>query len=182
MQRYAKKTGFYIPLQMTSSPSANHKIYTIVIILAVVATLTSCSYSHTKVEYPIDFKYAFLSSIEYSGINDTLKSAISDSIISSISRAGLILIPIDSIKSDSLLIIKADVIKKGAGIGITLSFYPQGGNKFTEIYFSGAKKDEPIATIHAQSTVPFSDEYNFKRAIEILNNGLITDGGTKNLF
>lgn len=140
-----------------------------------MAILTSCSYSHRKVEYPIDFKYASLSSIEYSGIND-------NSIISSISRAGLIFTPIDSIKSDSLLIVKADVIKKGAGIGITLSFYPQGGNKFTEIYFSEVKKDEPIATIHAQSTVPFSDEYNFKKAVEILNNGLITDGGTKNLF
>lgn len=147
-----------------------------------MAIFTSCSYSHRKVDYPVDFKYASLSSIEYSGVNDTLKSAIEDSISASISRTGLILAPIDSLKGDSLLIVKADVIKKGAGIGITLSFYPQGGNKYSKIYFSEVKSDEPIATIHAQSTVPFSDDYNFKNAFEILNNGLITDGGIKSLF
>lgn len=167
---------------MNPFSSQYQKKYSIAIVLVMMAILTSCSYSHRKVDYPIDFKYASLESIEYSGVNDTLKSAISDSIIKSISRAGLELTPVDSLKGDSLLIVKADVIKREAGIGITLSFYPQGGNQFTEIYFSEVKKDEPIATIHAQSTVPFSDDYNFKKAVEILNDGLITDGGMKNLF
>ncbi|MDE6301928.1 MAG: hypothetical protein K2M19_09460 [Muribaculaceae bacterium] len=143
--------------------------------------LSSCSYSHKKVEYPVDFKYASLS-IEYSGIPDSLKSIVYDSIYTSISRAGFIITSIDTLKGDSLLIVNAYVIKKGAGTGITLEFYPQGGNQFTEIYFSEVKKEDPIITIHAQSTIPFSDDYNFNKAIEIMNEGLISKGGMKNIF
>lgn len=143
--------------------------------------LSACSYSHKKVDYPVDFKYASIS-IEYSDVSDSLKSVVADSIFTSISRAGLIITPIDSLKGDSLLIVNGYVIKDGAGIGITLDFYPQGGNKFTEIYFSEVRNEDPIITIHAQSTVPFSDDYNFNKAIDILNNGLITNGGIRNLF
>lgn len=146
-----------------------------------MAILSACSYSHKKVDYPIDFKYASIS-IEYSGVPDSLKSVVADSIFTSISRAGLIITPIDTLKKDSLLIVNACVIKKGAGIGITLEFYPQGGNQFTEIYFSEVTNEDPIITIHAQSTVPFSDDYNFNEAFEILNDGLITNGGMRNMF
>ncbi len=152
-----------------------------VIVLLIMTILTSCSYSHKKIDYPVDFKYASIS-IEYSGVQDSLKSVVADSIYSSVSRSGLIITPVDSLKGDSLLIVNALVVKKGAGIGITLLFYPQGGNQFTEIYFSEVKKEDPIATIHAQSIVPFSDNYNFNKAIEILNEGLITTGGMRNLF
>lgn len=143
--------------------------------------LISCSYAHKKYDCPIDFKYATLSSIEYSGINDSLKSVIEDSIIASISRTGLILTPVDSLKGDSLLIVKAEIIKNGADFGITLSFYAQGGIQVTK-YFPEVDKEDPVATICAESAIPFSDNYNFKKAFEILNNGLITEGGTKNLF
>ena len=155
--------------------------YYIVILLLIMTILSACSYSHKKVDYPADFKYAYIS-IEYSGVSDSLKSVVADSIFASISRAGLIITPIDSLKGDSLLLVNGYVIKQGASIGITLDFYPQGGNKFTEIYFSENKEKDPILTIHAQSTVPFSDDYNINKAINILNNGLITKGGISNLF
>lgn len=166
---------------MTSLLHLCHNKCHIVIISLIMTILSACSYSHKKVDYPADFKYASIS-IEYSGIQDSLKSVVADSIFKSISRSGLIITPIDTLKGDSLLIVNASVIKKRAGLGITLEFFPQGGNQFTEIYLSEAKKDDPIITIHAQSTVPFSDNYNFNKAIEILNNGLITDGGIRNLF
>ncbi|MDE6137143.1 MAG: hypothetical protein K2F97_06690, partial [Muribaculaceae bacterium] len=78
--------------------------YYIVIISLIMTILSSCSYSHKKVEYPIDFKYASLS-IEYSGIPDSLKSIVYDSIYTSISRAGFIITPVDTLKGDSLLIV-----------------------------------------------------------------------------
>lgn len=166
---------------MASRLNSYRNNYYIVIFLLIMTILSACSYSHKKVDYPVDFKYASIS-IEYSGVSDSLKSVIADSIFASISRAGLIITPIDSLKGDSLLIVNGHVIKEGAGIGITMDFYPQGGNKFTEIYFSEVKEKDPIITIHAQSAVPFSDDYNFNKAIDILNNGLITNGGTRNLF
>lgn len=166
---------------MTLHLNSYRNYYYIVIILLILTILSACSYSHKKVDYPVDFKYASIS-IEYSGVSDSLKSVVADSIFASISRMGLIITPVDTLKRDSLLIVNAYVIKKGASTGITLEFYPQGGNKFTEIYFSDVKKEESIITIHAQSTIPFSDDYNFKKAIEIMNDGLITKGGMKNIF
>lgn len=141
----------------------------------------SCSYSSKKVDYPTDFKYASLST-EYSGIADSIKPIIADSIRASIARTGLIITPIDSLKGDSLLIIKVNVVKKGAAVGICAEFYPQGGNIWSEIYYSGIDKNDPIITITAQSCVPFSDDYNLFKALDILNNGLITKGGTANIF
>ena len=133
---------------MTLHLNSYRNNYYIVNLLLIMTILSACSYSHKKVDYPVDFKYASIS-IEYSGVSDSLKSVVADSIFASISRAGLIITPVDTLKGDSLLIVNAYVIKKGAGTGITLEFYPQGGNKFTEIYFSDVKKEESIITIHA---------------------------------
>lgn len=157
-----------------------HK-YMAVIIPIMIMFLMSCSYSSKKVDYPTDFKYASLST-EFSGIADSIKPIIADSIRASIARTGLILTPIDSLKGDSLLIVKVNVVKKGAAVGISVEFYPQGGDKWSKIYYSGVVKNDPIITITAQSRVPFSDNYNLYKALEILNNGLITKGGTANIF
>ena len=152
-----------------------------VIIPMMIIFFMSCSYSSKKVDYPTDFKYASLST-EYSGIADSIKPIIDDSIRASIARTGLILTPIDSLKGDSLLIVKVNVVKKGAAVGISAKFYPQGGNIWTEIYYSEVNKNDPIVTITAQSCIPFSDNYNLFKALEILNNGLITKGGIANIF
>lgn len=101
----------------------------IAIVLVAMAMLASCSYSSSKMGYPVDFKYAYLSSIEYTGINDSLKPAIADSIEASILRAGLALSHLDSLKGDT-----------------------------------------------------FSDDYNYKKAFDILNNGMWTGGGLKDLI
>lgn len=157
-----------------------HK-YVAVIIPIMIIFFMSCSYSSKKVDYPAEFKYASLST-EYSGIADSIQPIVADSIRASIARTGLIFSPIDSLKGDSLLIVKVNVVKKGAAVGISAEFYPQGGNIWSEIYYSGVGKNDPIITITAQSIVPFSDDYNLFKALEILNNGLITKGGTANIF
>lgn len=157
------------------------KSFRFVIVTLLLTILMSCSYSERIINYPDDFKYATVS-IEYEGVSDVLKPIIADSISASVARAGFILEPADSLQNDSLLIVKASVVKGGAGIGIALSFYPQGGIISNEIYFSDVKKDDPIATITAQSTIPFADDYNLRKTIDILNNGLINKGGIKTLF
>lgn len=150
--------------------------YLAVAMLLLMVGMASCSYSHSKVDYPVDFKYAFVE-IKYTGVADSVKTLIADSISAGITRAGLIITPMDSLKGDSLLIVKAEVIQKGSAFGIFMSFYPQGGDKFSKIYLSGEDKNEPIATVNAQSNVPFSYDYNLKKTIEILNNGLLMKGG-----
>lgn len=150
--------------------------YLVGAILLLMVVMASCNYSHSKVDYPVDFKYASVE-VEYTSVADSVKTLIADSISASIARAGLIITPMDSLKGDSLLIVKAEVIQKSWAFGIFLSFYPQGGDKFSKIYLSGEDKNEPIATVNAQSNVPFSYDYNLKKAIEILNNGLLMNGG-----
>lgn len=166
---------------MNKSNISYQKSFRFVIVTLFLTILMSCSYSDNTISYPIEFKYATVS-VEYEGISDTLKPIIADSINASIARAGFILTPSDSLKSNNLLIVKGVVVKKGAGFGIALSFYPQGGIISNEIYFSDVNKDDPIATIKAQSSIPFAEEYNLRKTIDILNNGLINKGGIKTLF
>lgn len=151
---------------------------------ATLAILSSCSYGSKKVDYPIDFKYAYIS-IEYHGVSDSLKPELADSIFSSIRKTNFIIVSIDSLtetQRDSLLLIQAELYQKKAEFAIGLSFYPYRGIEFTEIYFSEVKKDNPLATIVATSSIPFSKNYNRRKAFDILNNGFITKGGVQHLF
>lgn len=150
----------------------------------IMAMFNACSYSSRKIDYPLDFKYASIS-IGYDGIADSLKTGLTDSIYSCIGRTDFIIVDIDSLNEeqrDSLLLVKADLYQDGAEFAIGLSFYPYRGIEFTEIYFSNIKKEDPLVHINAASSIPFSENYNRRKAFEILNNGFITKGGVQHLF
>ena len=141
-------------------------------------------YSSRKVDYPFDFKYASVS-IEYDGVPDSLKMELADSILSTIRKTDFSIVHADNLNEgqrDSLLLVKAELFQRGSEFAIGLSFYPYGGIEFTEVYFSEISKDDPIIKINAASSVPFSENYNRRKAFEILNDGFITKGGIQHLF
>lgn len=149
-----------------------------------MASLCSCGYSSLKTDYPLEFKYASVS-IDYDGMADTLKNEMADSIMSCIARAGFVVSDVDGLKEeqrDSLLFVTANLTQSGASLHIAMSFYPYGGNVFSEVYFSRIKKDDAIAEIKVESCVPFSPGYNRRKAFEMLNNGFITEGGVRDIF
>ena len=161
-----------------------HKRLLIFTLPVIMVMLNACSYSSRKIDYPLDFKYASIS-IEYDGIADSLKTGLADSIYSCIGRTDFIIVDIDSLNEeqrDSLLLVKAALYQDGAEFAIGLSFYPYRVIEFTEIYFSDIKKEDPLVHINAASSVPFSENYNRRKAFEILNNGFITKGGVQHLF
>lgn len=162
----------------------SHKQFLILSLLVIVVMLNACSYSSRKIDSPLDFKYASIS-IEYDGIADSLKTALADSIHSCIRKTDFTIVNIDSLNEeqrDSLLLIKANLYQNGAEFAIGLSFYPYRGIEFTEIYLSSIKKEDPLIHINAASSIPFSENYNRRKAFEILNNGFITKGGAQHLF
>ena len=162
----------------------SHKQLLILSLPVIVVMLNACSYSSRKIDYPLECKYASIS-IEYDGIADSLKTELADSIYSCIRKTDFTIVNIDSLNEeqrDSLLLIKADLYQDGAEFAIGLSFYPYRGIEFTEIYLSSIKKEDPLIHINAASSIPFSENYNRRKAFKILNNGFITKGGVQHLF
>ena len=160
-----------------------NKFRNYLLIFALPAIINSCSYSSRKVDYPFDFKYASVS-IEYDGVPDSLKMELADSILSTIRKTDFSIVHADNLNEgqrDSLLLVKAELFQRGSEFAIGLSFYPYGGIEFTEVYFSEISKDDPIIKINAASSVPFSENYNRRKAFEILNDGFITKGGIQHL-
>ena len=150
----------------------------------LMSILDACSYASKKIDFPIDFKYASVS-IEFDGVADSLKTEVGDSIFSSLRRADFIITNADRLNEnqcDSLLLIQVLLIKRGAEFAVSMSFYPYRGNVFREIYLSEVINEDRIAIITAKSGVPFAENYNRRKAFEILNNGLITKGGIRQVF
>ena len=119
---------------MTLHLNSYRNNYYIVNLLLIMTILSACSYSHKKVDYPVDFKYASIS-IEYSGVSDSLKSVVADSIFASISRAGLIITPVDTLKGDSLLIVNAYVINREPVLELRWNFIHKAATNLLKYIF-----------------------------------------------